>query len=178
VCKKLFYFTEKSFTEYTNNNISEPHVLSGSDLNFTYQEQSRASSYDLKIFLMVNNHSIVSGDMYYIQMSGSFSSDRNKIIQNVQLIKCTSLTNNERISLPGESAQRGCNVHSVSIVQLWFYVLICQVSKVGCLLTCVSHPQAVDGEDLQIWRTAVNVFNMRLWTACKGWCFNLGVGRV
>jgi hypothetical protein len=120
VCKELFYFTEKSFTEYTNNNISAPHVLNGSDLKFTYQAQIDASTHDLNIFLMVNNHSIVSGDMYYIQMKGDqyyFDYSRN---WHVELRKCTSLTTHNRFSLPGESAQRWCYVHRVSIFNYGF----------------------------------------------------------
>jgi hypothetical protein len=129
VCNTLFYFTEKSFTEYIKNNISTPHVLHGSDLKFTYQPQGETSStVELNIFLMVNNHNIISGDMYSINMNGQIYgygysvATRNTRIWNVDLRKCTSLRNSgSSSSLPGEIAQRWCNVQtSVSIFQFWF----------------------------------------------------------
>jgi hypothetical protein len=40
----------------------------------------------------------------------------------------------------------------------------------------MARPPAADGEDLQIWRAAMNVLNIHLWTAYKGWCSSLGVG--
>jgi hypothetical protein len=41
----------------------------------------------------------------------------------------------------------------------------------------MAYPRALNGEDLQIWRVAVNFFNMQWWTADKGWCFSLGIGQ-
>jgi hypothetical protein len=109
VCNTLFSFAEKRFAEYTMNNISTPHVLRGSDLKFTYQVQSGESGYnEMNIYLMVNNHNVISGDMYYIKMDGQIYNYRYGNL-NMYLSKCTSLYNSgDRISLPGESAERWC----------------------------------------------------------------------
>jgi len=38
-------------------------------------------------------------------------------------------------------------------------------------------PSVVDGgDDLQIWKVAVNILNKQLWTADSGWSSSLGVG--
>lgn len=117
-------FTEKSFAEYTKNNISILHVFHGSDLNFTYQTQSQGSRNELNILLMVNND-ISSGDMYYIKINMELNNYRygygyrHRHSWNVYLYKCTLIHRREYISLPGGSAQRLCNVQvNVSIFQL------------------------------------------------------------
>ncbi|XP_021936972.1 uncharacterized protein LOC110838250 isoform X1 [Zootermopsis nevadensis] len=106
---------EKSFAEYTKNNISILHFFHGNDLNFTYQAQSQGSRNELNIFLMVNND-ISSGDMYYIKINMELYNYRygygygHRHRWDVYLYKCTLIHRQEYISLPGGSARRLCNV--------------------------------------------------------------------
>jgi hypothetical protein len=108
----LFYFTGEGFTEYIRKNISIQHILHGNKLNFTYETQRGSPSTEFAVFLM-DNHSIVSSDLYCIIMreSGGYSYHGGRNL-NVRLFKCTSLQRNSHILLPGTTATRWCdNVH-------------------------------------------------------------------
>jgi hypothetical protein len=103
--------------EFTRNNISTHHVLRGSDLKFTFQTQSGSSDSTLAIFLMASNHNILSGDMYYIKMNSAIYQQYGQYGQygrrrewNTFLSKCTTVHENEHMSLPGESVHRRCNL--------------------------------------------------------------------
>jgi hypothetical protein len=106
----LFYFTGEGFTEYIRKNISVQHILRGNKLDYTC-ETLGSSNTEFAVFLM-DNHSIVSSDLYCIIMRQSYHRHLN-----VRLLKCPSLQRNDRYSLPGTTAQRWCNNVLVSIFQ-------------------------------------------------------------
>jgi hypothetical protein len=125
----FYYFSGKeSFTVYTSNNISTYYMFHNK-FNFELTLYSSNTEAYIEIFLMPSNSSVLSGDMYYIQLLKTYDYNYHNYpsrIQRITLRKCTSHHGNH-IYIHG-NLRSGCdsieNKVSISVnFKLWINLI-------------------------------------------------------